>query len=65
MKVIVDPLRCQGHGRCYAITPDVFEPNDDYGHAEVTRGDVAPAAFDLVRRALHDCPEFAIPVVEA
>ena len=65
MKVIVDPIRCQGHGRCYAIAPEVFEPNDDYGHAEVTHAEVAPENFGRVRRALDDCPEFAIDVVES
>ena len=30
MRVRVDPDRCQGHSRCYAIAPDLFEI-DDYG----------------------------------
>ena len=31
MKVRVDPDLCVGHGRCYALAPEVFEP-DDFGH---------------------------------
>lgn len=65
MKVSVDPIRCQGHGRCYAIAPEVFEPNDDYGHATVIHTKVAPAYFPLIRRALDDCPELAIDVIES
>ena len=28
MKVHVDEERCEGHGRCYALAPAVFEPDD-------------------------------------
>ena len=34
VKVRVDPERCVGHGRCYALGADVFVP-DDFGHSEV------------------------------
>ena len=29
MKVRVDNAACQGHGRCYAFAPDVFESDDE------------------------------------
>ena len=28
MKVIIDPERCQGHLRCYAIAPEFFQVDD-------------------------------------
>ena len=46
MKVHVDEDRCEGHGRCYALAPAVFEP-DDLGNAEVVGdGRVVVAALD-------------------
>ena len=35
MRVEVDLTLCQGHGRCYLLVPEVFEPGDDYGHSRV------------------------------
>ena len=32
MKVRVEPTLCQGHNRCYAIAPDLFQL-DDSGYA--------------------------------
>jgi ferredoxin len=29
LKVDIDRTRCTGHGRCYGLAPDVFEPDDD------------------------------------
>ena len=28
-KVTVDSVKCQGHNRCYALAPDVFEGDDE------------------------------------
>ena len=28
MKVHVDPDKCQGHNRCYAIAPELFDVDD-------------------------------------
>ena len=33
-RVCVDADRCEGHGRCYTLAPDVFDA-DDVGHAIV------------------------------
>lgn len=55
---------CVGHGRCYALAPDVFGA-DDYGHGTVilaeTDGPLAAAA----RSAADNCPERAITVEES
>ena len=62
MKVQVDGDRCEGHGRCYALAPTVFEP-DDIGNAEVVGdGTVAPGDEDRARLAVANCPEQAIVV---
>ena len=64
MKVRIDDERCQGHGRCYALAPAVFEP-DDIGNGRVL-GDGAVAADEdaNARRAVANCPEHAIFIEE-
>ncbi len=36
MKISVDPDKCQGHNRCYALVPELFDV-DDYGYATAQR----------------------------
>ena len=65
MKVKVDSEKCQGHNRCYAMAPGMFKV-DDYGYAS-PKGDGAlatPADVDLAKRAVENCPERAIEIVE-
>ncbi len=60
MRVRVDLERCQGHGRCYALAPDLFV-SDDIGNAIVLGdGTVAAGLEDDARLAADNCPEFAI-----
>jgi ferredoxin len=62
MRVHVDPERCQGHNRCYAIAPELFDI-DDLGNAhEVGDGTVAPGLEEKAQLAVANCPEFAISV---
>ena len=64
MKVHVDEDRCEGHGRCYALAPVVFEP-DDIGNAQVLGdGSVPPGEEDRARLAAANCPEQAITIDE-
>ena len=64
MKIRVDPDKCQGHGRCYALVPELFDV-DDYGASSV-RGDgtVPPELEEKAQLAIDNCPEYAIEVVE-
>ncbi len=60
MKVRVDPEKCQGHARCYAIAPELFSV-DDYGYANAIGDGTVPADLeDKARLAVSNCPEFAI-----
>ena len=61
MNVRVDPDLCVGHGRCYALAPDVFEP-DDFGHCVVVAVAVTGSAADRARIGAENCPERAITV---
>ena len=64
MKVQVDPERCQGHNRCYALAPELFDV-DEYGQASAKNDGVVPGGMeDKARLAEANCPEFAIRVEE-
>jgi ferredoxin len=64
MKVHVDPDKCQGHNRCFAIAPELFDV-DDLGQAhELNDGVVPPGEEEKARLAAANCPEFAITVEE-
>lgn len=64
MRVKVDSDRCQGHNRCYAIAPELFDV-DDLGYAtELGDGTVPPELEDKARLAVANCPEHAIEIVE-
>ncbi len=64
MRVVIDKERCTGHGRCYAVAPDVFDADDDgFG---VVIGPQGPLSDELVRHAqlaAANCPEAAIQVI--
>jgi len=56
----VDAARCQGHNRCYAIAPELFEV-DDYGNARaIGDGAVPPDLEAKARLAVKNCPEHAV-----
>lgn len=64
MRFRVDPDKCQGHNRCYALAPELFDV-DDYGNARELHDGVVPDGMqDKARLAAANCPEFAITVEE-
>jgi ferredoxin len=64
MKVHVDEERCEGHGRCYALAPAVFEPDDLGDGKAIGDGTVPPGEEDRARLAAANCPEQAITIDE-
>jgi ferredoxin len=60
VKVRIDTSICTGHGRCYALVPELFDTDDrGYGFVTVT-GDLTPEQVDQAKRAAGNCPENAI-----
>lgn len=63
MRIRLDVEACVGHGRCYALAPEVFGA-DEMGHCEVLLteppGELQPAA----RAAVATCPEDALTIEE-
>ena len=63
-KVHVDRDKCQGHNRCKALAPELFEL-DEYGNArEVGDGTVPAALEEKAYLAQSNCPEFAVQITD-
>jgi ferredoxin len=64
VKLQIDSDRCQGHGRCYDLAPDLFG-DDDEGFGKVLVDGIVPPDKDReARLAVANCPERAIDLVE-
>lgn len=60
--VVIDPERCQGHGKCMLDCPEVFDCDED-GYAVITVSAVGEELRVAVDRAVAGCPERAISTV--
>ena len=64
MRVAVDGAKCQGHNRCYALAPELFDV-DEYGQSVVIgEGTVPSDLIEKARLAVANCPEYAISIIE-
>lgn len=63
MRVTLDSERCQGHGRCYTLAPQLFEP-DDMGHCVLLPAskDVPSELYEVARSGVANCPEQALGI---
>lgn len=65
MKLQIDVGLCQGNGRCYDLASGLFG-DDEEGYGKVLGdGVVALEKEDDARRAVLNCPERAIRLIEA
>jgi len=62
VKVSIDPARCQGHGRCYELAPEIFDADDEGYGVVLGTGEVAAALAKRARLAALNCPESAVDV---
>ena len=64
MRVHLDAGLCQGHNRCYALAPELFDV-DEIGQATlVVDGEVPVDLHAKARLAAANCPEYAIKILE-
>ncbi|NUR92467.1 MAG: ferredoxin [Nonomuraea sp.] len=63
MKVRIDTDRCQGHGRCYDLAPELFGEDDEGYGTVLGDGAVAPDKEKAARLAVANCPERAIELL--
>ena len=59
MHISIDSEACQGHGRCYAMAPEVYTA-DDEGRGEVLDAEIGDGLADQARVGALNCPESAI-----
>jgi ferredoxin len=62
-KVSLNTARCQGHTLCNMAAPEIFELDEEDGHAYVTQETVEGGLETLARKAADGCPERAISVM--
>lgn len=63
MRIVLDSEKCQGHGRCYALAPDLFDADDEgYAVLRVEGGEIPDGRRGDAALAADNCPEFAITV---
>ena len=70
MRLSIDGERCQGHGKCYLVAPEAFEPapDDDWGRATVLIPEPDAGDAALLQRlgnARDSCPEQAITLTDS
>jgi ferredoxin len=64
LKIHVDQDRCQGHSRCKALAPELFDL-DAFGYAHERHGGRVPDGLeDKAWLAKANCPELAIKIDE-
>ena len=64
MRVEVNTDLCQGHNRCYALAPELFDV-DDYGQAVlIVDGDVPADLQDKARLAASTSREYATTITQ-
>ena len=61
-RIVVDGELCVGHGKCYAIAPDLFAPVDDLGRSQWIADPIGDDDDRRQRgdRAVAGCPEHAL-----
>jgi ferredoxin len=61
VRLTVDGASCMGHGRCYAMAPDLLS-YDDEGYVTIRDGsiDVPAGQVEAAQDAAGTCPEQAI-----
>ncbi|WP_436794350.1 ferredoxin [Actinospongicola halichondriae] len=64
MKLKLDNDACQGHGRCFALAPDLFDADDEGFAVLLVEGEIPTAQEADAQLCADNCPEFAITVVD-
>lgn len=60
LRLSVDSTKCQGHNRCCALAPELFEA-DELGFALVKdEGQVPETLEEKALLAVRNCPEYAV-----
>jgi ferredoxin len=61
-RIVVDPIKCSGHGMCAELFPEGIEL-DDWGYPIVSAEDVRPDLRGHAEQAVRACPVLALRLV--
>jgi ferredoxin len=64
LRVRVNRERCQGHARCFALAPQLFDLDWLGNGREIGEGAVPTQLENKARLAQANCPELAIELIE-
>lgn len=64
MKVVLDPLRCEGYGVCVSISPDVFALDDEDEYVRLLREEIDDTQVPAVKNAVAECPMAALRLID-
>ena len=62
MRIRLDNDKCQGHGRCYSLSPQLFDSDEEGNAVLLGDGNVPPDLERQATLAADNCPEFAIEI---
>ena len=62
MHIVYDREKCQGHGRCYALAPELFDADDEGYSIVVVSGELTEEQLAAAQLAADNCPEYALSV---
>jgi ferredoxin len=61
-RLVVDPIRCDGHGICAELFPEMIQL-DDWGYPIIDSKPVPGQLTGHARRAVTSCPTLALKLV--
>lgn len=65
MRISVDGEQCVGHGRCYTVSPEVFEPDDEgFCAGQGVIREIPAGQHAAARAGAQACPAGAIAITE-
>ncbi len=65
MRVVIDPLLCQGHAQCVLNLPELFALDELESHGYVLLDPVPDDLVDEARWIVGGCPERAISLTDS
>ena len=58
-RLAVDRIRCDGHGMCAELLPELIRL-DDWGYPIIATGPIPDHLLPLAKRAVDQCPVLAL-----
>jgi ferredoxin len=63
MRIVVDEVKCVGHGVCESLADDLFEVGDD-GYTHLLVDEIPADREDAARTAVQSCPAQALSIAD-